>query len=162
MPESQNMELSRTFEDLTLSRGDLYVELLSAIQKRLGHDEAVAVMKEAINSWGKTQGRSLLCHAPENFLGLLNDFGYAPDNGKTFGVHVEKCDDAGLDVQMTKCPLKDAWTAAGLADDQIALLCEIAAEADYGALEAAGFKVSIDTWQQGKSGCCVLHIRKKN
>ena len=70
--------------------------------------------------------------------------------------------DAGLDVQMTKCPLEDAWAAAGLEGDQIALRCEIAAEADYGALEAAGFKVSIDTWQQGKSGCCVLHIRKKN
>ena len=109
MPASQNMELSRTYEDVTQSRGDLYVELLSAIQKRLGHDEAVAVMKEAINSWGKTQGRSLLCHAPENFLGLLNDFGYAPDNGKTFGVHVEKCDDAGLVHRLDEIP--DTTTA---------------------------------------------------
>ena len=40
MPELQNIELSRTYEDVTQSRGDLYVELLSAIQKRLGHDEA--------------------------------------------------------------------------------------------------------------------------
>ena len=101
------------------------------------------------------------CYAPENLLGLLDNFGRAPDNGKAFGVHVENCDDTGLDMQMTKCPLKKVWTVAGLPDDQVALLCEIASEADHGALESADFIVSIDTSQPGKFGCCSLHIRKK-
>lgn len=57
------------------------------------------------------------------------------------------------------CPLKSAWLEAGMSESDVALFCEIAAEADYGTLEAAGLTVDIETWQPGGDGCCLLKIR---
>ncbi len=42
---------------------------------------------------------------------------------------------------------------AGLSDDNVSLFCSMAACADYGALEAARFKVDIATWKPGQEGC---------
>ena len=144
-----------------VSRGDLYVEILRALESRLGREEATAAMKEAVNAWGRTLGGAIACHAPAGFDGLLKDFAMAPDGGETFGTRVERCDDGGLDVQFMRCPLKDAWEAARLPDEEVARLCEIAAEADYGTMDAAGFAVEIETWRPGRQGCCLLHIRPK-
>ena len=44
-------------------------------------------------------------------------------------------------------------------EDDLALFCQMAAQADYGTLEAAGFSVDIKTWTPGSPGCCVLKIR---
>jgi hypothetical protein len=46
----------------------------------------------------------------------------------------------------------------GLSDDNVSPFCSMAACADYGALEAAGFKVDIATWKPGRKGCCSLFI----
>jgi hypothetical protein len=149
------------YEAANRSRGDLYVEILRALEKRLGREEAASAMKEAIHAWGRTLGGAIACHAPANFQGVLEDFALAPDGGTTFGARVERCDGGGLDVQFMNCPLKSAWTTAGLPDGEVARLCGIAAEADYGTMDAAGFAVEIETWQPGRDGCCLLHIRPK-
>jgi hypothetical protein len=62
---------------------------------------------------------------------------------------------------MMRCPLKQAWQAAGLPDVEIALLCSVASEADRGTMEAAGFQLDIETWLPGSVGCCLLRIRKR-
>jgi hypothetical protein len=62
---------------------------------------------------------------------------------------------------MMSCPLKQAWQAAGLPDAEIALLCNVASEADHGTMEAAGFRLDIKTWQPGAAGCCLLRIRRR-
>ena len=48
---------------------------------------------------------------------------------------------------------------AGLSDDEVALMCEIASVVDAGTFESAGFTFSIDTWHPGGDCCCHLHIR---
>jgi hypothetical protein len=78
-----------------------------------------------------------------------------------FGPRVDRCDADGMDVQFETCPLKSAWCDAGLADDEVTQLCEIAAQADYGTLETAGFAVAIETWRPGRTGCCVPRIRRR-
>lgn len=161
MGETEAETMRQAYEAANRSRGDLYVEILKAMEKRLGRDEATAAMKEAVHAWGCSLGGAIACHAPTNFQGVLEDFAFAPDGGTTFGARVERCDGGGLDVQFMNCPLKDAWTGAGLADAEVARLCTIAAEADYGTMAAAGFAVEIETWQPGRSGCCLLHIRAK-
>lgn len=161
MMKADGETMRQAYEAANRSRGDLYAEILKALEKRLGRDEAAAAMKEAVNAWGRTLGGAIACHAPANFEGLLQDFALAPDGGTTFGARVERCDGEGLDVQFMNCPLKNAWTGAGLADDEVARLCAIAAEADYGTMDAAGFAVEIETWQPGRAGCCLLHIRPK-
>lgn len=60
-----------------------------------------------------------------------------------FRPRVDRCDEEGLDVQFEACPLKSAWLEAGIAEADVALFCEMASEADYGTLEAAGFSVII-------------------
>jgi hypothetical protein len=78
-----------------------------------------------------------------------------------FAPAVLRCDASGIDTQMMRCPLKQAWQDAGLADDEIALLCNIASEADHGTMEAAGFGLDIETWRSGGAGCCRLRIRRR-
>lgn len=161
MGDTKSEAMRQAYEAANRSRGDLYVEVLKALEARLGREEATAVMKEAVHAWGRTLGGAIACHAPADFEGVLNDFALAPDGGTTFGARVERCDEDGLDVQFMNCPLKNAWTATGLPDEEVARLCDIAAEADYGTMAAAGFAVEIETWQPGRSGCCLLHIRRK-
>jgi hypothetical protein len=62
-------------------------------------------------------------------------------------------------VQFKTCPLRSGWIEAGIAEDEIALFCELAARGDYGTLEAAGFSIEIKTWTPGAEGCCQLKIR---
>jgi len=161
MTTTDGEAMRQAYEAANRSRGDLYIEILKALETRLGREEAVATMKEAVHAWGRTLGGAIACHAPAGFAGVLEDFALAPDGGTTFGARVERCDDGGLDVQFMNCPLKNAWTAANLPDDQVATLCDIAAEADYGTMAAAGFSVEIETWRPGRAGCCLLHIRPK-
>ena len=76
-----------------------------------------------------------------------------------FAPAVMRCDEAELEIKFHRCPLKEAWLEAGLSQDQVARLCAIAAQVDYGTFEGAGFAFSAETWQPGEEGCCYLHIR---
>ena len=148
--------------DVNRSRGDLYVQMLRTLERRHGRAEAIATMKEAIRAWGCGLAAGLAGLAPGDFEDLKQRFALAPDDGAMFGARVDRCDAGGMDVQFETCPLKAAWCDAGLADEEVAQLCEIAAQADYGTLETAGFAVAIETWRPGRSGCCVLRIRPRD
>ena len=82
-----------------------------------------------------------------------------PDEGRMFEPEVERGDAKALDIRFGRCPLREAWKEAGLSDDEVALMCEIASVVDAGTFEAAGFDFSIDTWRPDGDGCCHLHIR---
>jgi len=141
------------------ARALVYVEFFRAIERRFGRETAVEVTKEAIYNWGRTLAGGLESHLPSDFEGLCSNFAYAPDGGAMFTPDVAACSETGLDVQFKTCPLKSGWLEAGLPEDEIALFCEMAAQADYGTLEAAGFSVQIETWTPGSEGCCRLKIR---
>jgi hypothetical protein len=48
---------------------------------------------------------------------------------------------------------------AGLAEEEVAELCRIAARVDSGLFDAAGFRFHADTYQPGAKGCSFLHVR---
>ena len=73
--------------------------------------------------------------------------------------YIVKSNETALDITLQRCPLKEAWQEAGVADADIAALCRIAGRVDNGTFEAAGFEFSADTWQPGRDGCCHLHVR---
>jgi hypothetical protein len=77
-----------------------------------GHDTAVAARREALRDWGRYLGQGLARHAPAAFDGLARDFVHAPDGGRMFEPAVHRCDSSGIDTQMMRCPLKQAWQAA--------------------------------------------------
>lgn len=144
--------------DANKARARVYVEFFRAMERRFGRDAAVEVTREAVYNWGRTLAGGLAQHLPADFAGLRNGFAFAPDGGAMFSPDVASCTNSELTVQFRTCPLKTAWVELGLPDEEVALFCDMAACADYGTLEEAGFKVDITTWKPGEDGCCRLHI----
>ena len=142
------------------SRARVYVQFYRAIEQRYGQAVAVEICKEAIYKWGRDLAAGLEAHQSTEFDGLARSFVFAPDGGAMFRPRVDRCDEEGLDVHFEACPLKEAWLESGLLESEVALFCEMAAQADYGTLEAAGFTVSIETWKPGRKGCCMLKIAR--
>jgi L-2-amino-thiazoline-4-carboxylic acid hydrolase len=159
MPAQGSDVLWTALNDANKSRARLYVEFFLALERRFGRGVAIDVCKEAIRDWGRSLAGGLEAHLPNDFAGLKS-FAFAPDGGAMFQPRVDRCDDDGLDVQFEACPLKSAWLEAGLAEADVALFCEMASQADWGTLEAAGFSVAIETWKPGRQGCCSLKIRR--
>jgi hypothetical protein len=143
------------------SRARVYLEFYRAIERRFGQAVAMEICKEAIYNWGRDLAAGLQAHAPDDFEGLARAFAFAPDGGGMFQPRIDRCDKEGLDVQFEACPLKAAWLESGLGEAEGALFCQMASAADHGTLEAAGFAVSIETWQPGRKGCCTLRIRRR-
>ena len=76
-----------------------------------------------------------------------------------FAAEVTRDERDALDVKFHRCPLREAWQEYGLAEEEVATLCRIAARIDNGMFEAAGFHFTADTYQPGGEGCCWLRIR---
>jgi hypothetical protein len=161
MQDQQRDPLWTALNDANKARARVYVEFLRSIEKRFGRDTAIEICREAIYRWGEGLAGDLGKHLPSDFAGLCRRFAYPPDNGAMFTPRVDRCDASGLDVQFETCPLKTGWLEAGLAEDEVALFCDMAASADYGTLEKAGYAVEIETWKHGQPGCCTLRIRSR-
>lgn len=154
--------LQRALKDAYMSRGQLYVSFYRAIEKRYGGEIATAILKEAIYEWGAGLAGGVAPCAPANFDRLNDVFFNSPDGGEMFQPRIGDPSHQGVDAHFLACPLKEAWIAAGLSDDDIAMFCDIASSADYGTLEAAGFAISIETWKPGREGCCSLKVRRRH
>ncbi len=142
------------------SRAMFYWAFYKEFSAEIGPEKAAEIMKRAIYKRGLEIGKQFKKFAPGDMAGLKDAFvANVPDPQATFNPNVERCDAAGIDIQLQSCPLKDAWKEAGLTDEQIALMTHIAGQVDNGTFEGAGFEFSADTWQAGRSGCCHLHIR---
>ena len=144
------------------SRGMMYYHIFQALSHEVGDEKAAEIMKRGIYNRGLEIGKKYASFAPVDLEGLKNAFltGSA-DRGKMFQPEVLRCDQDGLDIQMRSCPLKEAYQEAGLSDQEIARMCDIAAEVDYGTFEGAGFQFSAETWKPGREGCCVLKIKPR-
>lgn len=154
--DNPSINLESALADASKARADLYRSFFESVEKRYGRQSAIEVLKESVRKWGEGLGQGLsgCCIAD-----LPTAFANQPDGGTLFQPRIDRLDSGGFDVQFEACPLKQRWVETGLSDGDIEMFCEIAAEADYGTLEAAGFDVSIDLWRPGASGCCTLKIR---
>ncbi|MFO1132645.1 MAG: L-2-amino-thiazoline-4-carboxylic acid hydrolase [Hyphomicrobiales bacterium] len=144
--------------DANKARARVYVEFFRSLERRFGREMAIEVTREAVYNWGRTLTGDLGKHLPADFKGLCQSFAHAPDGGAMFTPDVSACSERELVVQFKTCPLKSAWIESGLPEEDVALFCDMAACADYGTLEEAGFDVTIETWKPGQVGCCRLHI----
>jgi hypothetical protein len=142
------------------NRALMYWHVFDELRKALGEPQTTALMARAIEARGREIGRQFSRYGPADLAGLRDAFvGGVPDDGRMFTPRVDRCDATALDITLQRCPLKEAWQEAGVADADIATLCRIAGRVDNGTFEAAGFEFSADTWQPGRDGCCHLHIR---
>ena len=142
------------------NRGMMYYYIFQELRKAVGDKKAADIMKGAIYNRGLEIGKKYEKFAPADLEGLKDAFlAGSADQGNMFRPEVLRCDGEGLDIHMRSCPLKEAYEEAGLSDEEIATMCDIAAVVDYGTFEGAGFRFFADTWKSGEEGCCRLHIR---
>jgi len=142
------------------SRAMFYYAFYKEFSAEIGPEKTAEIMKRAIYKRGLAIGEKFKEFAPCDMAGLKDAFlANVPDPKGTFNPELERCDPAGIDIQLQTCPLKDAWQEAGLSDEEVAIMAHIAGRVDNGTFEGAGFAFHADTWQAGRSGCCHLHIR---
>ncbi len=153
--EALRNELYAAFKN----RAMMYHHIFEELRAEIGDERAERIMKTAIRKRGLEIGRKFASFGPADLAGLRDAFvAGVPDGGEMFDPEVLACDEGRLEIQLRRCPLKDAWQEAGLDDGQVAKLCDIAAAVDGGTFEGAGFSFSAKTWTPGRSGCCRLHI----
>lgn len=151
--------LARELESAFRNRADLYRLLFEELAAELGEAKAETILAAAIEKRGREVaaaafagfGPNDACAIGEAFLAI------SPDGGRMYPTEVERqAQSIGFRVQ--RCPLKDAWTDAGVSDDRLAVLCRIAGAFDRGLFEATGVRFENTTWTPAHgSGCC--HIR---
>ncbi len=152
-------QLRRELEDAFRGRAHVYRVIYDELLAEFGAAKAEAILARAIEK----RGREI---APVLFKGLgARDaiaigerfLSVSPDGGRMYPNDVERRA-AGISIRVHRCPLKDAWTQAGLAPDRVATLCRIAGAFDKGLFEAAGIAFANETWCPGRDGCCRIHL----
>ncbi|NIN61627.1 MAG: hypothetical protein GTN55_04450 [Gammaproteobacteria bacterium] len=142
------------------NRAMMYCHIFQVLRKEVGDEKATHIMKRGIYNRGVELGKKYEKYGPANLEGLKEAFlASSADQGRMFQPEVLHCDGERLEIKMRSCPLKEAWQEAGLSDQEIAKMCEIAAVVDEGIFAGAGFQFSGETWRPGQEGCCRLQIR---
>jgi len=142
------------------ARALFYYAFYKEFSAELGAEKTVEIMKRAIYKRGLEIGQQFKPFGPTDMEALAKAFlDHVPEPRVTFNPVLERCDHAGVDIQLTTCPLKDAWQEAGLSDKEVEIMTDIAGVVDKGTFEGAGFSFQPDTWKPGRRGCCHLHIR---
>ena len=153
-------KLRQQLYDAFANRARIYHLLFEQLRSELGAERAAEAMGPAIYRRGVQNAAKYARFAPRDLEGLRQAFlANLPDDGAMFAPEVVRCDAEGLDIRFHRCPLKQAWLDAGLAEEEVATLCRIAARVDSGLFEAAGFRFHADTYRPGAEGCCFLHVR---
>ena len=92
------------------NRALLYWHLFDALRRRIGEEQAMAVMEEAIYARGTEIGRRFARFGPDDLDGLRAAFlAFIPDGGAMFDPEVRRADAHGLDIKLRRCPLKDLY-----------------------------------------------------
>ena len=153
--------LQHALHDANKERALIYLDIFREIRQRRGEQEAIDILRTALENRGRVFGKSLKSFAPRNFRGLCDAFAYVPDGGVMFNPEEVRCDDKALELKMRKCPLKEAWQSADVTERQLSALLYCASAMDIGTMDEAGFELEIQTWQPGEEGCCSLKITER-
>jgi hypothetical protein len=153
--------LARELDDAFRNRALIYWSLYAELRAELGSERAAAILGRAIERRGAAAGAvlfaGLAARTPDAVAAAF--LAVSPDGGRLFPHERHRDPDGTVHIKVTRCPLKDAWVAAGLGDEDLAVLCKIAGRFDTGCFGAAGVGFAADTWTPGASGCCHLHLR---
>ena len=159
--DKSRAETRAAFENRALMYAAIYEELAEEI----GPARAADVMKRAIHKRGLDVG---LKYREAAAAGDLDEVARifvegSPAGGSLFTPGVEERDEEVVVLRMTSCPLVDAWRAQGFSDDEIDLLCEIAAAVDEGTFESAGLDLTfLDRLGKPGSDRCLLRLEVRS
>lgn len=162
MIDDRTETLSRELDAAFRNRADLYRLFYDELAAALGPTEAEALMIRAIEKRGREVAALAFAGFGPNDARAVGEafLAASPDGGRIYPTDVEH-DDRHMAFRVKRCPLKDAWVAAGVDEHRLAILCRIAGAFDRGLFEATGVRFENTTWTPGHgSGCC--HIRLSN
>lgn len=142
------------------NRADLYRLMFRALRDRMGDAGAEATMVEAIEKRGReVAAQAFSAFGPNDALALGEAFlAVSPDSGRMYPTDVDRRDE-GIAFRVRRCPLKDAWVAAGMQGAELATMCRIAGAFDRGLFEATGVHFANQTWTPGDGDrCCIIEL----
>ncbi len=140
-------------------RAKAYAHIFDVLREEFGAEKAVELIGESTRRLGADMGEKFEDLGPNNLEGLKTAFlGGIPCASEMFAPEVKKCDDESLEIQFHRCPLKDTWAAQGRSEEDLQLLCKAAGAIDGGLFTRAGFTFKGETWEPGRSGCCLLKV----
>jgi len=155
-------ETRKAFENRAL----MYRHIFDVLEEEYGAERAAELMRRAIYRRGVEIGQRYRAAAE---AGDLEEVGRlfvegSPAGGALFEPAVEEASDEGRVVlRMTACPLVDAWRKAGLPEERIDTLCEVAAAVDEGTFEGAGLDLRfLDRKACRGSDRCLLEVKLRN
>lgn len=151
--------LAGELEAAFANRADLYRLFLDELTADFGAEEAERIMVRAIEKRGReVAGAAFAGFGPNEARQIGEAFlSISPDGGRMYPTRVER-GPHHIAFEVVRCPLKDAWLAAGVGSQKLAALCRIAGAFDRGLFEATGVRFENVTWSEGHgSDCC--HIR---
>jgi hypothetical protein len=151
--ERLRAELEESFRN----RAHLYRLLLEELAAELGPEAAERVLARAVERRGREAGAAFAGLGGARAVGEAF-LAASPDGGRMYPTDVERHPD-GITIKVRRCPLKDAWTGAGLPPARVAALCRLAGAFDKGLFEAAGVRFANETWREGGTGCCRIELR---
>jgi hypothetical protein len=162
MSAERTEKLSRELDAAFRNRADLYRLFLEELTQEIGAEAAERMMIRTIERRGReVAAQAFASFGPNDALALGEAFlSVSPDEGRMYPTDVDRRD-KGIAFRVRRCPLKDAWTEAGVDEARLATLCRIAGAFDRGLFEATGVRFENVTWTPGHGpGCC--HITLTN
>ena len=156
---SRAERLSQELETSFRNRADLYRLLLDELTVSLGPDEAEALLVRSIEKRGREAAVAFLDLGPQQAREIGEAFlAASPDGGRMYPTEIERRAD-GMSFRVLRCPLKDAWRAAGVDEARLQTLCRIAGSFDRGLFEATGIRFANRTWHVGDGDhCCEIDL----
>lgn len=154
-------QLERELKDAFKSRALIYWAIYDELRTELGAERAKTLLARAIRRRGEAAGNALFRNTPADPQAIGQRFlDVSPADGRLFPTMVTCDDRGGMHIHVQLCPLKEAWEESGLPAADMAAICKIAGHFDNGVFENRGVKFSADTWTEGRSGCCHLHLER--
>lgn len=158
--EQLSLELESSFRN----RADLYRLIYDELASQFGEAQAEDVLVRAIEKRGREVAATAFVKFGANDARRIGEafLAVSPDGGRMYPTNVER-GPKGISFQVKRCPLKDAWVEAGIAEDRLATLCRIAGAFDRGLFEATGIRFSNRTWQVGDGPhCCFIQLADRD
>lgn len=151
--------LAQELESAFRNRADLYRLILEELTADLGAGPAEALLTRAVTRRGREVAAAAFAQFGARDAVRIGEafLAVSPDGGRMYPTEVTRRPD-GISFRVLRCPLKDAWEAAGLDAATRVTLCRIAGEFDRGLFEATGIRFANQTWTPGHDGCCTIHL----
>jgi hypothetical protein len=153
--------LARELREAFAGRALLYDAIDRELTAEIGADRAAEVLGRAIERRGREVAAAMFADIDRTDPRAVADrfLATSPDGGTIYPTMVDRADGA-VTIAVQRCPLQDAWRAAGASPERVARLCRIAGRFDTGLFGATGVTFSAETWTPGRAGCCRICLSR--